>query len=380
MVRPTKLAVPAVTLLLLTACGGGSSSSDNGLTTFEDAAVVIGQDDFVSTDSDVFGNSLYGNPGWDGSNLYLTDFTKNRILVFAGLPTENGASPSFAINSVTDADDSVSNLRGPETVQYADGKLFILDYDNYRALIIDSAPTADGPVVSAVVGQASLGSFSSTCDGATFLEPESLFVVGTKLIVADSSHNRVLVWNTIPESSGQAADLVLGQTGFTSCDADVSASAFSYPTDAWSDGTRLFVADAGNNRVLGWNSFPTVNGQAADFVLGQSDFASYGFGTSRSTLSNPYYLSSNGSQLFVSDADNNRVLVWSSLPSETGALPDLVLGQGDFTHGAANDADQDGASDSAPAANTFSHPRGVRVIDDVLAVADGINHRFLLFK
>ena len=36
---------------------------------------------------------------------------------------------------------------------------------------------------------------------------------------------------------------------------------------------RLYVADTGNRRVLGWQGVPAAD-QPADFVLGQSDFAS----------------------------------------------------------------------------------------------------------
>ena len=39
-------------------------------------------------------------------------------------------------------------------------------------------------------------------------------------------------------------------------------------------GGRLYVADKSNNRVLVWNSFPTVDFQPADHVLGQPDFVS----------------------------------------------------------------------------------------------------------
>jgi len=41
-----------------------------------------------------------------------------------------------------------------------------------------------------------------------------------------------------------------------------------------SDGTRLFVTDLGHNRVLVWNSIPNANGAAADFALGQPDLTS----------------------------------------------------------------------------------------------------------
>ena len=42
----------------------------------------------------------------------------------------------------------------------------------------------------------------------------------------------------------------------------------------YSDGTHLFVADYDNNRVLIWNNIPTSNGQAANMVLGQPNMTS----------------------------------------------------------------------------------------------------------
>ena len=37
------------------------------------------------------------------------------------------------------------------------------------------------------------------------------------------------------------------------------------------DGTRFFVADTANNRVLIWNSIPSTTNQAANIVLGQAN-------------------------------------------------------------------------------------------------------------
>ena len=56
------------------------------------------------------------------------------------------------------------------------------------------------------------------------------------------------------------------------------------PSGLYSDGTRLFVADKLNNRVLIWNAWPTANGQAADVVLGQAAMTSNGYGTSATTM------------------------------------------------------------------------------------------------
>ena len=53
--------------------------------------------------------------------------------------------------------------------------------------------------------------------------------------------------------------------------------------DLSSDGSKLLVCDKDNNRVLIWNTVPTTNGQPADVVVGQTDFTSSGFGTSSSS-------------------------------------------------------------------------------------------------
>lgn len=76
--------------------------------------------------------------------------------------------------------------------------------------------------------------------------PTGLYSNGTKLYVVDRGNNRVLVWNTMPTNSGQAASFALGQPNLTSNAVDngrTSASSMHGPTAVHSDGTRLFVTD-----------------------------------------------------------------------------------------------------------------------------------------
>src|SRR5699024_8126784 len=110
-----------------------------------------------------------------------------------------------------------------------------------------------------------------------------------------------------------------------------------HPTAVWSDGSRLVIADTGNNRVLIFNSIPTSNGAAADVVVGQPNFTSGGSSTSRDTLSGPKGVYASNNQLIVADTGNNRVLVFDSFPTSNQPDADEVLGQNDFTHHAAND-------------------------------------------
>ena len=52
----------------------------------------------------------------------------------------------------------------------------------------------------------------------------------------------------------------------------VSASNLRAPQGVWFQNGKFFVADTQNNRVMIWNSVPTKNNQPADVVLGAPNF------------------------------------------------------------------------------------------------------------
>ena len=213
-------------------------------------------------------------------------------------------------------------------------------------------------------------------------------------------NNRVLIWNTIPASNNVAADIVLGQQDFTHCAVNdtnndgatdaVSASTLKYPAGVWTDGTRLVVSDFGNNRVLIWNSFPASHFTPADVVLGQSDFVKFAvnddnqdgtndMAATARTLNNPYGVNSNGSQLYLADYGNSRVLIWNSFPSASFTPADVVLGQANFTNRRANDSNGDGMTDTA-SARTLKAPSAVYTTGNQLIVTDNANHRVLIYN
>jgi hypothetical protein len=334
-----------------------------------------------------------------GTTLFLPSFGEDRVLAFAGIPATNGAAASFALGQPSFTTDYIgfasTMLNGAQTAVATGTKLVVADYANDRVVIWNAIPAGFAAAADVVVGQTGFEVDATTCDTVTINSPESIHVVGEKLIVADSNHNRVLVWNTLPTASGAAPDLVLGQQDFMSCSANdpggitapstaVTATTLNYPAGIWSDGARLVVADENNNRILVWNTFPTHNGQAADLVLGQTSFTSSVANdpstvTTAAGLDHPYFLDSNGTQLFVADHDNNRILVWNTFPTTDGARADVVLGQGSFTATTPNDDNQDGTVDASPTARTLASPSGVKLIGNRLFVADSNNNRYLVF-
>src|ERR1035437_3860307 len=72
-----------------------------------------------------------------------------------------------------------------------------------------------------------------------------------------------------PACVGQAT-LVLGQPDFTTATLNFAATSTSLrlPTAVASDGVHLVVGDTDHNRVLIWNRIPTTNNAPADVVVG----------------------------------------------------------------------------------------------------------------
>ena len=95
-------------------------------------------------------------------------------------------------------------------------------------------------------------------------------------------------------------------------------------------------------------------------MLGQADFGTARDDATASLLKQPAALASDGRRLFVADAGRQpRARLGAALPTANGAAADVVVGQGDFKHAAANDDAQAGTDGAAPTARTLSFPSGV---------------------
>lgn len=262
---------------------------------------------------------------------------------------------------------SAAQLGAVWGVAYANNSLFIVDSnlhgllqpENNRVMIYTDIsryvynPTDEVPQGSRCpvcignpnVGQASLvlgqPDFVTVTNPYTtqsgFRNPTGVATDGNILVVSDTDNNRVLIWKTIPTTSDQPADLVLGQADFTTAALGLTSSALRGPQGVWVQGTQLFVADTQNNRVLIWNTIPTSNNQPADLVLGEPNFTTSPTSTTSdlpptaSNLFSPVSVTSDGTHLFVTDLGHNRVLIWNSIPTQNGQAADVVVGQQNMT-------------------------------------------------
>jgi len=390
----------------------GGSSGGQTLLEFgngQAADVVIGQANFVdilsnqggAPDADTIADP-YGNVAVVNGVLYVSDYGNNRVLGFNNVPTVNGAAANFVLGQVDFMEAtgglSASQMDGPQAPDDGGGKFIVTDYNNNRVLIYNNIPTVGPSLANVAVGQDDLDSSDFGCTASRLDSPETAILISGKMVVTDTRNHRVLIWNKIPTASGEPADIVLGQPDFDTCisNNDVqaggpSARTMDEPGGVWSDGQRLVVNDSLNNRVLIWNSFPTSDYAPADLVLGQDSFsniasndvdqdgASDGAPDSR-TLAFPYDgLHFSGMQLCVADADNNRVLIWDSFPTQNFQPADRVLGQSDFVSDLANDSSGDGSGDD-PGAATLDSPNGCYFFNRKLIVGDQSNKRILIYK
>ena len=222
---------------------------------------------------------------------------------------------------------------------------------------------------------------------------------GDILVIADGNrvgsqpvNNRVLIYRNVssfvpapdaeldqtsvcPACVG-VADVVLGQPDFDTFVPGVMAG-MQNPTGVATDGVRIAVADTDNNRVLLWNSIPTQNGTLPDVVLGQDGLDSNAPGTSNKTMRGPQGVWLDGGRLFVADTQNSRVLIYNSIPTSNGATSNVVVGQPDFDTRPEPDLTQSNVSASATA---MLDPVSVTVSNGRMFVTDLGFNRVLIFN
>lgn len=354
------------------------------------ADVVLGQPDMTTATSNNGGRSASSlsqpyNVTVTGTKLLVADRVNSRVLIWNTIPTANKTAadlelgqPNFTSGTANQGGIGAATLQLPYGIWTDGTKLAVTDTTNNRVLLWDTFPTVNRPAASRVIGQSDFTSNAAGTSNARLNAPESVASDGTKLVVADTQNNRVLIWNSWPSTDGVAADLVLGQPNFTDSLARNSNDPqhFNNPMSVVKVAGKMVLADALRQRILIWNSEPTLSATAADVVLGQTDFNGYkanqGGSASASTLSTVRSIWTTGTKLFAADGSNNRVMIWNTIPTVNAQPADIVLGQPDMTTVTANTGGVSASSLSLPGCVTSD---GVRLV-----VCDFTNNRVLIWN
>jgi uncharacterized protein (TIGR03437 family) len=332
--------------------------------------VVLGQADFDAHDAHL-SQSGFRNPtqvASDGNVLVVADTDNNRVLIWRQIPMSNDqpadvvvGQPDFTTNLATTTREG---LRGPQGVWVDSGKLFVADTVNGRVLIWNSIPAANGAPADTVLGQPDfdtrpepdLTQSNFEPQANRMLDPVSVTVNNGRLFVSDLGFNRVLIFLSVPTQNVAPADVVIGQPDMesgavnnssdlcellpegaqpgsgiptevptdTDGDGDIDSDddyppqyprrcekTLNFPRFALSDGERLFIADAGNDRILIYNEIPLSNGAAADVVIGQPDFQRLVESDGAGSVRAPTALAHDGANLYVTDPFTRRILVFT---------------------------------------------------------------------
>ncbi len=328
-------------------------------------------------------------------NLWVSDTGNHRVLRFpaSSLNATNPAADLIlgqanATTGTANRGSTVSSagFNSPRgLVLDSKNNLYIADYLNARVLVFQ-APVTAASTAAVVYGQSKFTTRTvpNPPTAGSLAGPMGLALDAKgALYVATPADSRILVFPA-GAASGAAATAVIGQVGFTANAPDAgsfpeaSASSLAGVVGVAVDANgNVFAGDTSNNRVL---FFPATTGTATR-VLGQTNFAGNSPNEMKpGSINAPYKIAIDYSHspyaLYVSDTNNNRVLIWKdSAHFKSGDPANLVIGQPNLTSAVAN---VDSGGTATPSATGLYAPRGLAVeTNGDLYVADGGNNRVL---
>jgi len=360
------------------------------------ADLVIGQRDLLSTapqgpavSSSNLSTGLFQPVGAtvDASgNLYVIDAGNNRILRYPTPFSQTGSLLPVDLilgQKITSGGSANQGQSAPSRTTLAlagssgalragiafdtSGNLWVSDPGNNRVLRYPPSALASGapydPAADLVLGHSDFTTVAlpTTLDPTQknyLLQPSGLaFDPKGRLFVVDDA-NRVLVYAP-PFSSGQLASRIMGvvlPTQQQPTPPAISASTLGFvdslgahpPQGVFFVGSNPYVVDTGYSRILGylpfdqWAPETTAFSPPANVVIGQLDFIS---GQPNRNQAKPDATSLNqpvtgafvGTDLFVADSANSRVLVFPQLSGGTlSSTANRLLGQDDFQYNSIN--------------------------------------------
>jgi DNA-binding beta-propeller fold protein YncE len=306
------------------------------------------------------------------SNNTWSDYVPDNILGKSGyFDTTSSATQSGSKNPTSLVYDSENNL------------LYVADRSAHRVLVYHVASISDGENAVNVLGQSNFTSSSSSVSQSRINAPYGVEIdtAGNRLFVADTSNNRVLIFDVATLVDGENAVNVLGQADFVSGGASCTVGGMDLPYGLEYDSVNdlLYVALFNQDRVLVYDIATLVDGENAVNVLGQSDFVTCSGTTTQSSLNGPIGidLDSSSNILYVADDLNHRIVTFDVSTLTDGENAVNVLGQADFTTNS-NPADETGAR---LATQVLIDPNGLVLDTDnnLLYTSDNTRNRIMVF-
>jgi hypothetical protein len=301
----------------------GTTSSSNDSNSSSGAVYVY---NWAPSDNSLMGGSIQGTA----------------LSLSTAVTTLAGTGSSGSANG-TGTSASFSYPRGITT----DGtNLYVADYNNHRIrkIVISTG------FVTTLAGSDN-GYTDATGTSASFSNPRGITTDGTNLYVADYNNHRI---RKIVISTGVVTTLAGSDNGYT--DTTGTSASFSYPNGITTDGTNLYVADAGNHRI---RKIVISTGVVTTFAGTGSSGSANGTGTSAS-FNGPFGITTEGTNLYVADFGNHRI---RKIVISTGVVTTLAGGS------------SSGYTDATGTSAKFHNPFGITTDGTNLYVSDYNNQR-----
>ncbi|MDX2134361.1 MAG: hypothetical protein SFV52_06230 [Saprospiraceae bacterium] len=328
-----------------------------------------------------------------GGQLLVSDTGRNRVFIWRNIPTSLYAEPDVVLGQ-GDADSTGRNGGGnasAHTLQYPSGlwsdgrRLIVADAWNHRVLIWHTMPTRTGQAADVVLGQPdfnrnepNIAGVGAPPDARTLFWPYGVYSDGTRLWIADTGNRRVLYFDDIPATSFSAAQAVVGKPDLTSRDYDNQNPVWPYSVKIGANGA-MAIADTQFYRVLWWRHWRDAFSQPAHGIIGQTDLDGngqnrYQLHPDADTLSWCYDTAFFADGLLVADTGNSRILRYTRLLGQNGSPADGLLGKPDFQTGSEN------AETILGTEKNLYWPFSICTEGNRLAVTDTGNHRIVMYN
>ena len=364
------------------------------------------------------GNNVYrASLAFDASgNLYFTDAGNNRVLRYPASVLGAGAPNGPAADLVLGQTDFATPTAPPKTQQSVTNKAVLnapggmtLDQRTNRLYVSDTVYVGQTPVGRVLVyplplplqgGTASrIMGVPTTPNETVFNGPEGIVILGNNPAVCDYGNSRILIFDPIDQwplegtQFSPPAKWVLGQPDMVTRKPAVGGKGLAGPIQGFFFNNELYVADAGNHRVivLPVQSATPPLGASATRVVGQLNFDGnsvnliegkelYLVGLLGALVGIAIDKTSDPPHLYVADTYNNRILGYRDARRiKTGATADLVIGQPDLFRALVNYHPFSDAGQPTDSGGLFL-PTGLAVdANGNLFVADFGNGRVLRF-
>jgi sugar lactone lactonase YvrE len=239
----------------------------------------------------------------DGTSMYIADTGSHCIRKIAADGTVTTLAGDAGTSGDSDGAGADARFNAPSDLVVVGDYLYVADTGNNRIRRVDVSTG----LTDTFAGQSTAGTGDGTGTGCEMNAPAAITTDGTNLFVSDTGNNKIRQIVVLTAVVTSPAGDINGNSDYTN-DTPGTEADFNQPRGITMVGTDLYVADTGNNvirKIDTADSFATTTLAGADpldpgfgFTDGASEAARF-YG--------PRGVHSDGTDLYVTDAGNRAI-------------------------------------------------------------------------